>query len=600
MIIKGKSRGNGGQLTEYLLHDAGLPSYLLNEERNERVEVLEIDGLATEDLAQALAEMQEIADAGTDGAKGLYHAQISPEVGYELSHGQWLRCAAVLAEELGFTGQPYAIVLHEKKGRAHIHVVWQRTHAASLTLIPDSWNYIAHERAARRLELELGHALVPGKHVAIDGQRRPLHAVFADATRHQAKRRQADPRRRSAEITAAWNTADSARAFVRAIEERGYILARGDRRGLVVVDRHGEVHALTRQIDGVKSKNVKERLAGLTDLPGVTEAKTMAAQRVQAQQNRSTGAKPDPAPETVAERVYPAHWGFDRYEPAAREQKRMQEALRAMKDGPSPHPFAAEAAERLARWEWEQIRQDKLPTQDAVRKLTEQDRQAAQIHDAFNREVGPGLTPEEIQTHAAERNRKRQLEAERAAIAAVRDDGARRIQELGRQHQIRRTAIMEQHGVAERFQEAQKKHLLTQHHEQVEALRARQSAERRRGLSWLIGALTGANARQAERHAEQRNQLALRHAEQQAEAQGKAGEERQQQFQELRALDHAELQERTRLEMELIDQLRGHGWEHDQARGVAEIRQYAETAELAPAYAPAQTQTLHHALSLSM
>ena len=49
MIVKGKSRSNGVQLG----------AYLLSMEVNEEVRVLEVSGMATSDLTQALIEMQE-------------------------------------------------------------------------------------------------------------------------------------------------------------------------------------------------------------------------------------------------------------------------------------------------------------------------------------------------------------------------------------------------------------------------------------------------------------------------------------------------------------------------------------------------------------
>ena len=160
MIVKGKSRSNGIQLG----------AYLLSTEVNEQVRVLEIFGMASDDLTQALTEMQEITDRGQRGVKGRYHSVISPQPGYQLTEEQWRYAADVLAKQLKLHNQPRAIVLHEKADgqggtRTHAHVVFQRTAREKLILIPDSWNYPAHERAARHLEQKFGHELVPGRHV---------------------------------------------------------------------------------------------------------------------------------------------------------------------------------------------------------------------------------------------------------------------------------------------------------------------------------------------------------------------------------------------------------------------------------------------------
>lgn len=100
MIVKGKSRSNGVQLG----------AYLLSMEANEEVRVLEISGMATDDLTQALIEMQEITDRGQRGVKGLYHSIISPQPGYQLTEDQWLygqalgdrlRASTTLARRVG-------------------------------------------------------------------------------------------------------------------------------------------------------------------------------------------------------------------------------------------------------------------------------------------------------------------------------------------------------------------------------------------------------------------------------------------------------------------------------------------------------------------
>lgn len=60
-------------------------------------------------------------------------------------------------------------------------------------------------------------------------------------------------------------------AFAHALKEKGFILAKGDRRGFVVVDHHGEVYAISRWV-GIKAKDVRARLGEAHDLPSVEEA----------------------------------------------------------------------------------------------------------------------------------------------------------------------------------------------------------------------------------------------------------------------------------------------------------------------------------------
>ena len=60
------------------------------------------------------------------------------------------------------------------------------------------------------------------------------------------------------------------------LKERGFWLAKGDRRGFVAVDYRGEVYAVARY-SGVKAKDVKAKLGDPQDLPTVAQAKEQIA-----------------------------------------------------------------------------------------------------------------------------------------------------------------------------------------------------------------------------------------------------------------------------------------------------------------------------------
>ena len=103
-------------------------------------------------------------------------------------------------------------------------------------------------------------------------------------------------------ITEAWRTTGDGPAFVRSLETRGYLLAQGDKRAYVVVDQAGEVHSLSRRIEGVKAAAVKTRLAAshpVSSLPSVEQARQQLRQ--QTEQQRQT-ATPPPPETTDAER----------------------------------------------------------------------------------------------------------------------------------------------------------------------------------------------------------------------------------------------------------------------------------------------------------
>lgn len=68
MIINGGARAGGPSLA----------THLLNQTKNERVQVLDVRGCLSTDLRGALVEMEESAEA-TRCQKPLYHANIDPD-----------------------------------------------------------------------------------------------------------------------------------------------------------------------------------------------------------------------------------------------------------------------------------------------------------------------------------------------------------------------------------------------------------------------------------------------------------------------------------------------------------------------------------------
>lgn len=271
MIIKGSSRAGPSQLSRHLQRT----------DTNERVNILQLDS-PTESLAEALRDWQFLS-TGTKGEKGLYHANIDPAAQYKMTPEQWQRSVDVLEKELGFEGQPRAVVMHEKHGREHIHVVWQRTDIDTMTLVSDSQNYRAHERASMALEKEFGHEHVPGKHEKRDREKQPEFPKqeFNHAEWQQGERTGVDPREFKAAITALYEQSDNGQALKAALEEKGLVLAKGDRRDYVIVDEYAQVYSLARQINGVTAKDLREFIADIDRdmIPSVDGAKALQRER---------------------------------------------------------------------------------------------------------------------------------------------------------------------------------------------------------------------------------------------------------------------------------------------------------------------------------
>ena len=285
MIIKGKSRAGPSQLAHHLGR----------ADTNERVEILQLDSAGT--TAEAFRDWQTYTLA-TKGKLGLYHANIDPDTKYEMTPEQWTRAVDILEEELGLQGQPRAVVMHEKNGREHIHVVWSRADMDTLTLRSDSMNYQAHERASLRMEQEFGHEHVPGKHAKRD---REAQTEFPAAEANhdewqQGERGGIDHRERKAQVTALFEASDTGHAFKAALEDAGYVLARGDRRDFVILDEDAKVHSLGRQLPGVKAAELRAFMAEIQpeDLPSVKEARTAVREAARAEPLPEAGQSGQP------------------------------------------------------------------------------------------------------------------------------------------------------------------------------------------------------------------------------------------------------------------------------------------------------------------
>lgn len=337
MIIKGGSRAGPRQLARHLQR----------ADTNERVQVVQLDS-PTENLLEAFRDWQLLA-SGTRGDKGLYHANIDPDARYHMTADQWKRAVDVLEKELGLEGQPRAVVMHEKHGRQHVHVVWQRTDIDTMKLIPDSFNYKAHERASLALEQEFGHEIVPGKHAKRDREKQPElpKAEISHAEWQQGERAGIDPRAFKDAITELRKRSDTGRAFQLALEERRLLLAKGDRRDYVIVDENGQVYSLARQIKSVTAKDLREFMSDIDRdaIPSIEQVKAQLQER-----ERSQGLEPVSVPDQPnmdAERIKLEAALKARHEQEARELKAMQ----ATEHARTMRIIDAEIAEKLKNFD---------------------------------------------------------------------------------------------------------------------------------------------------------------------------------------------------------------------------------------------------------
>lgn len=288
MIINGASRSNG----------AFFSRHLMRADHNERVSLVEMRGLASaEDVREAFRELKQRAE-GTACKNYFYHANLNTREDEVLTPEQWAQAVNVLERELQLEGQPRFIIEHEKEGRTHQHVIWGRVDAETMTTIHDGHNYRRHEIAAREIEAAFDlspveSTLTRDKETTPRPERGPQ-----DWESFRAQESKIDPKAMKAELTELWQHSDTGPAFAAALEERGYILARGDRRDFCIIDQAGDEHSLGRRISGVKATEIRARMADVDAeaLPSVAEGREMARQRQEEPQDSGDAPQPSSAP----------------------------------------------------------------------------------------------------------------------------------------------------------------------------------------------------------------------------------------------------------------------------------------------------------------
>lgn len=126
-------------------------------------------------------------------------------------------------------------------------------------------------------------------------------------------------------IRDAWQSSDNGASFVAALAAHDYILARGDRRDFVIVDPRGKSLNPARQVDGLRVRDVRARLADLDPayLPSVAQARARLAEKERQSPPRRRQEEPQVRAQEKTE-ADPDIW--DRDAAAILEEKRLADA----------------------------------------------------------------------------------------------------------------------------------------------------------------------------------------------------------------------------------------------------------------------------------
>lgn len=145
MILKASQRAGAKQLA---LH-------LLRTDENDHFEVHEIRGFAADDLVGALREAYAVS-RGTKCRQYLFSLSLSPPQTENVEIPVFEKAIQTIEDQLGLTGQPRAIVFHEKNGRRHAHCVWSRIRSSDMRAVNMAHFKTKLKDIARELFIEHG------------------------------------------------------------------------------------------------------------------------------------------------------------------------------------------------------------------------------------------------------------------------------------------------------------------------------------------------------------------------------------------------------------------------------------------------------------
>ncbi|MDL5051499.1 relaxase/mobilization nuclease domain-containing protein [Oscillatoria amoena NRMC-F 0135] len=176
------------------------------------------------------------------------------------------------------------LVAHGDTPHSHVHVICNLVHPENGKTAVPSYDRLTLSQWAENLERNDGEILCEQRVINNRERRERGQDSKLKLVKHKEKPVDIAP-----VIQDLYQKSDSGAAFQAALQEKGYTLAAGDRRGFVLVDEAGKIHSLSRQLKGQRAADIKTRLGGLNDLP---QAAGLSLARQQAVKNKTANPPP--------------------------------------------------------------------------------------------------------------------------------------------------------------------------------------------------------------------------------------------------------------------------------------------------------------------
>jgi len=245
---------------------------------------------------------------GTRCKAPFFHVYIRNREGESLNRAQWERTADTLERVLGLNDQPRAIAFHtdENTDHCHMHIAWSRIDQDTLTAKPLPFFKQRLKKASRELEQLFELPPVPDRRESL------IRFAPTRVEEEQARRLELDVHATREAIRACFERSDCGLSFEAALAAQDLLLARGDCRDFLVLDREGGMHALGKRILGVPAAEIRHRLADLCRdlLPTLDQAREfIAAKRQISREKKAAGvlSHAKDQPKSVSERKRTRH-----------------------------------------------------------------------------------------------------------------------------------------------------------------------------------------------------------------------------------------------------------------------------------------------------
>lgn len=268
MYAKTHQRGGG----------ANWARHLSNTKDNDHVRIVETRHLIPQNLRDMFRDIELTASAQCK--KPFFIMEVCPAFDEPFAVADMLEAAERMEREFPeLADNARVIIEHEKEGRVHWHITWSRIKdngKAVCFKIPPA---VVAARISYEMNRDRGTKQPAGLLDVIE--RRNNNKAPTLKEHRQADKKQLNITDIKDLVAKAWDrNHPDAEAIKKALFQGGFLIAKGDKRGLVLVHTTGEIFSLSRMA-GIKSADVKNTFGDPAQFPDVEQVKTLLSHQME-------------------------------------------------------------------------------------------------------------------------------------------------------------------------------------------------------------------------------------------------------------------------------------------------------------------------------